>query len=136
MLLQCFRRDITRISRVDYCITWFSALLFFGLLDVLLFACWQTFEMDVFFLVIFLGIKLFQVIYMYLLTLKRFHDVGYAAWCLNVCVLLSLLVIGNFLILLVVTKESDGKNAWGESPLLDKYEKTVQFTEDKGKGYV
>ena len=123
MLLQCFKRDITRISRVDYWVAWFSAVLFFGLLDVLLFACWQSFEMNVLFLAVFLGVKLFQAIYMYLLTLKRFHDAGYAAWCLNVCVLLSPLVIGNFMILFVAMKESDGKNAWGESPLLAEYEK-------------
>ena len=136
MLLQCFKRDVTRICRVDYWVTYFLALIFFGLLDLGLFACWQSFEMDAILLGIFLGIKLFQIIYMYLVTLKRFHDAGYATWCLNVCVLLSLLVIGNFLILFVVINKSDGKNAWGEPPLLMKREKIIEFTEDRGKRYV
>lgn len=112
-IFQCFDRNVTRISRFDYWISWFATLLFFSFLDVLLFCSWQTFGMDKLFLGIFCVTELLQFVYLYFLTLKRFHDVGYATWCLNVCILLSLVFIGSFLILLVTLKESDRDNAWG-----------------------
>lgn len=66
------------------------------------------------------------ILYISLLTIKRFHDVGYGTGYALLCIVLAFIGIGAILILLVAIKPSDGDNQWGKITIEPQFEKSEE----------
>lgn len=114
LLLHCFNRNVKRISRYHYWMAVCIVLFLFYALDLLLLWLFKISSMSEFMLPVFLGI-IPKACILFILCLKRFHDVGYSVSRLLLYTFLSLAIIGIVLIFIVTLKKSDQANAWGEA---------------------
>lgn len=69
----------------------------------------------------------FSSIYLFLLTVKRFHDAGRGTGYFILCLLLMPIGIGDILILLEALKDSDIDNQWGINEEKLKYERNSAY---------
>lgn len=114
LIWHCFDRKVKRISRYHYWMSVLILFLMFYALDIGSFCLWKMYGMGKFLPILLCFINFFQVICLFILTLKRFHDAGYTIWRLIIYTMLSIVIVGILLILIVTIRKSEQVNIWGE----------------------
>ena len=117
---------IQRISKTYYWIAWavWNALSVGAILLIgMEYPNYDSHRMNLL-LALTIGIHL---IYLFLLTKKRFHDTGKSTGYCALCILLIPILIGEILIFQTCLQDSDTDNAWGLNPEKVKYEKNRAY---------
>lgn len=110
-----------RVKRIQRTYYWCAWLLCNGIASLLSVAALG--EEPKWMIVIFV----LHILYLSLLTIKRFHDAGYGTGYAILCILLTPIGIGAVLILLVAIKPSDVDNRWGANLERLEYQKQKEF---------
>lgn len=109
---------VKRISRTYYWCAWFLCNGIASLLGIAALGEKPEWMVAVFVL---------HILYLSLLTIKRFHDVGYGTGYALLCILLTPIGIGCVLILFVAVKPSDVDNQWGPNLECMEYRNKREF---------
>lgn len=109
---------VKRITRPYY---WYAWLLW-NCISMLFF--WAALGEDPKWMVVLLIV---HILYLTLLTVKRFHDAGYGTGYALFCIVLTLMGIGYPLIVRVAIKPSDLDNQWGPNEERLKFEENKDF---------
>lgn len=116
---------INRITRIYYWITW----AIWNTLWSVAFFVWgmeyQNNDEQVMNAIFVIGFAVY-FLYLSLLTIKRFHDAGKSTAYALLCILLTVVAIGDIMILLVAVKDSDDDNQWGIKPEKIEFQKEFE----------
>ena len=118
---------IKRISRLYYWVAWVIHFFVEWLFALVWFMCYLQYGDTLAVCGALLVFGMFNIIYMALLNIKRFHDAGYGTGYCIFCMVLSFFIIGEVLLLAVAIKESDGDNQWGKNQEKLEYEKNRTY---------
>lgn len=116
---------INRITKLYYWIAW---IICNALCSVALFVWgmeYQNYNESIMNAILVIGFAVY-IIYLSLLTIKRFHDAGENTAYAILCILLTPLIIGEILIIWVASKDSEEDNNWGIKPEKIEFQKKFE----------
>lgn len=114
LVCHCFDRKVKRISRYHYWMSVIILLLMFYAFDIGFLCLWKIFGIGGFLSMAFYLVKIFQFCGLFLLSVKRFHDVGCTICRLIIYTVLSVAIIGIILVFITTLRKSEQENIWGE----------------------
>lgn len=121
-----FYPSVKRIPRLYYWIAWTLCNLICGTAEWVLMMEYGNGNSP-YMLAGLCGVGLFHLLYLALLTVKRFHDAGRSTLYCIVCMLLVPAAAGIGMIFAVAVKESDRDNAWGANEERQQFGRETEY---------